>query len=69
MNTGTEAVEKQDIGKPIASEVKSRKGFQIAEPRIAPRLYGTVEAERLGLFASSIRSEERERANLGRVLV
>ena len=55
----TESVEKQEYGKLIISAAKSLKGYQIADPRIASFLYGTLEAGRLGLFASSIKSENR----------
>ena len=44
-------------GKLIVSVAKALKSFQIADPRIAAYLYGTAEAGRLGLFASSIRAE------------
>ncbi len=53
----TESVDNQTRGKLIVSAAKSLKGFQLADPRIASYLYGMSEAGRLGLFASSIRSE------------
>ena len=51
-------MDKQDQGKLIISAAKSLKGYRIADPRIASFLYGTLEAGRLGLFASAIKSEE-----------
>lgn len=50
-------MEKQERGKLVVSAAKSLKVFQLADPAIASYLYGTSEAGRLGLFASSIRSE------------
>lgn len=58
MTLGVDALEKQDRGKLIVSVAKSLKGYQLADSRIASFLYGTSEAGRLGLFASSIRAEE-----------
>lgn len=52
-------MEKQDKGKLIISAAKSLKGYQIADPRIAAFLYGTLDAGRLGLFASAMKSEEQ----------
>lgn len=64
-STGKESVDKQDKGKLIISAAKSLKGYRIADPRIASFLYGTLEAGRLGLFASAIKSEEQ--ANIKRI--
>ena len=58
-------MDKQGRGKLIISAAKSLKGFQIADPRIASYLYGTSEAGRLGLFASSIKDEEH--SNISRI--
>ena len=58
MTLGMDALDKQDRGKLIISAAKSLKGYRLADPRIASFLYGTSEAGRLGLFASSIRAEE-----------
>ena len=52
-------MDKQDKGKLIISAAKSLKGYQIADPRIASFLYGTLEAGRLGLFTSAVKSEKR----------
>ena len=58
-------MEKQEKGKLVISAAKSLKGYQIADARIASFLYGTLEAGRLGLFASAIKSEEQ--ANIKRI--
>ncbi len=52
-------MDKQDKGKLIVSAGKSLRGYQNTDARIATLLYGTLEASRLGLFASAIKSEER----------
>ena len=56
---------KQAQGKLIVSAAKSLKSFQIGNPEIASYLYGTSEAGRLGLFASSIKGERR--SNIRRI--
>ncbi len=58
-------MDKQDRGKLVISAAKSLKGYQIADPKIAAFLYGTLEAGKLGLFASAIKSEEH--ANIKRI--
>ena len=50
-------MDSQEKGKLIVSAAKSLKGYQLADPMIASYLYGTLAAGRLGLFASSIKSE------------
>ena len=52
------SMDNQERGKLIVSAGKSLKGFQLADPRIASYLYSTLEAGRLGLFVSAIRTEE-----------
>ena len=52
-------MDRQEKGKLIISAAKSLKTFQIADPRIASFLYGTWDAGRFGLFASSVKSEEK----------
>lgn len=54
-----DSMDKSENGKLIVSAAKSLKGFQLADPRIASYLYSTLGAGRLGLFASSIRTENQ----------
>ena len=58
-------MDKQEKGKLIISAAKALKTFQLGDSKIALYLYGTSDAGRLGLFASSIRSETR--ANITRI--
>ena len=58
-------MDKQDRGKLIVSVAKSLKGFQLGDATIASYLYATLEAGRLGLFASAIRAESH--TNLTRI--
>ncbi len=58
-------MDKQAQGKLIVSAAKSLKEFQIGNPEIASYLYGTWEAGRLGLFASSIKGERH--SNIRRI--
>ena len=59
---------KQDKGKLIVSAAKGLKGFRLADPNIAAFLYGTLEAGKLGLFASAIKSAEQASINRIRFL-
>ncbi len=49
-------MDKVEKGKLVISASKSLKGFQIGDPRIATFLYATLQAGRVGLFISAIRS-------------
>lgn len=59
----TEAADKQNRGKLIVSAAKSLKAFRLGDSKIALFLYATSASGRLGLFASSIRMEERATIN------
>ena len=52
-------MDRNETGKLTVSIAKSLKGYQIADPRIASFLYATLEAGRLGLFVSAMKSEKR----------
>ena len=54
-------VNKQEKGKLIISSAKSLKGYQLADASIATFLYATLDAGRLGLFASAIKSEKHSK--------